>query len=105
MVIARYSMGYHPSKLICMLNVISMPGYGFHDCLIGGQILSAVFNGNLTVVAGITIVTLISWMGPIFGRRRSFISTKDRLASLICCHLHLIRCGRLEDQYLDLVYR
>lgn len=67
MVIARYFMGYYPSKICCLLNIIIMLGYGLIDCLIGGQILSAVSGGSLTVIVGIIIVALISWVVSVFG--------------------------------------
>jgi purine-cytosine permease-like protein len=44
-----------------------MVGYGLIDCIIGGQILSAVSDGNLTIIVGIVIVALISWVVAVFG--------------------------------------
>ncbi|KAF8858589.1 hypothetical protein BDZ45DRAFT_673864 [Acephala macrosclerotiorum] len=67
MVIARYFMGYYPSKIACLLNIVIMLGYGMIDCLIGGQILSAVSGGNISVVAGIIIVAAITWVVTVFG--------------------------------------
>jgi Permease for cytosine/purines, uracil, thiamine, allantoin len=67
MVVARYFMGYYPSKIACLLNIIIMLGYGLIDCLIGGQILSAVSGGSLTVIVGIIIVVVISWVVAVFG--------------------------------------
>jgi purine-cytosine permease-like protein len=67
MVVARYFMGYYPSKIACLLNIIIMLGYGLIDCLIGGQILSAVSGGSLTVVVGIIITVVISWVVAVFG--------------------------------------
>jgi NCS1 nucleoside transporter family len=67
MVVARYFMGYYPSKLACLLNIIIMLGYGLIDCLIGGQILSAVSGGSLTVIVGIIIISAISWVVAVFG--------------------------------------
>ena len=69
MVVARYFMGYYPSKLACALNVIIMLGYGLIDRLIGVQILSAVSDSSLSVVVGIIIVALISWIVAVFGMR------------------------------------
>lgn len=37
------------------------------DCIIGGQILSAAANGSMSVVVGITIVGLVSWIVAVFG--------------------------------------
>jgi hypothetical protein len=67
MVVARYFMGYYPSKIACLLNIVIMLGYGLIDCLIGGQILSAVSGGSLTVVVGIIIVVVISLVVAAFG--------------------------------------
>ena len=66
-IVARYFMGYTPSKLCCLLNIVIMVGYGMIDCLIGGQILSAVSGGSMSIVVGIVIVALISWIVAVFG--------------------------------------
>jgi purine-cytosine permease-like protein len=60
-------MGYWPSKLCAILNIVIMVGYGMIDCLVGGQILSAVSGGSLTIIVGIVIVALISWVVAVFG--------------------------------------
>ncbi len=60
-------MGYYPSKLCCLLNIIIMLGYGMIDCLVGGQVLSAVSGGKVSVVVGVIIVAIITWIVVIFG--------------------------------------
>lgn len=60
-------MGYWPSKLCALLNMVIMLGYGMIDCLVGGQILSAVADGKMTVIVGIVIIALISWLVVVFG--------------------------------------
>lgn len=46
-------MGWWPSKLVVLLNLIVLLGYALIDCVIAGQILSAVSpNGSLSVVVG-----------------------------------------------------
>ncbi|KAL9577155.1 MAG: hypothetical protein Q9203_007565 [Teloschistes exilis] len=67
MIVARYFMGYWPAKLPCILNMILMIGYGTIDCIIGGQILSAVSGGSMSIVVGIVVVALISWVVAVFG--------------------------------------
>jgi purine-cytosine permease-like protein len=62
-------MGYWPSKICCLLNIVIMVGYGMIDCVIGGQILSAVSDGNMSIVVGIIIVALISWVVAVFGMK------------------------------------
>jgi purine-cytosine permease-like protein len=44
-----------------------MLGYGMIDCLVGGQVLSAVAGGNISVVAGVIIVAAITWFVVVFG--------------------------------------
>lgn len=48
----RYSMGWWPSKIIVLLNLVQMIGYGLIDCVVGGQILSAVSPGGMSVAVG-----------------------------------------------------
>ncbi|RHZ68113.1 purine-cytosine permease family protein [Aspergillus thermomutatus] len=68
MAFGRYAMGWWPSKIVVILNLIQMLGYCLIDCVVGGQILSAVsLNGNLSVAVGIVIIALISWVVATFG--------------------------------------
>ena len=61
-------MGWWPSKLIVILNVINFLGYSLLDCIIAGQILSAVSpNGSMSVVVGVVIVAIITWVITTFG--------------------------------------
>ncbi|KAI0002649.1 FAD/NAD(P)-binding domain-containing protein [Xylariaceae sp. FL0662B] len=67
LVIARYTMGYWPSKLCVLLNLVIELGYGLVDCLVAGLILSAVNGAGLTVVVGIIITAIITWIVATFG--------------------------------------
>ena len=60
-------MGYWPSKICALLNIVIMLGYGMIDCLVGGQILSAVADGKMTVIVGIIIVAIITLIVVVFG--------------------------------------
>ena len=60
-------MGYWPSKLVAVLNIILMIGYAIICCIIGGQILSAVSGGSMSVVVGIVILALFTWLIASFG--------------------------------------
>ena len=62
-------MGYWPAKLACLLNMVLMVGYGVIDAIIGGQILSAVSNGTMTIIVGIVVTSLISWVVALFGMK------------------------------------
>ncbi|GFF52581.1 purine-cytosine permease fcyB [Aspergillus udagawae] len=87
MAFGRYAMGWWPSKIVVILNLIQMLGYCLIDCVVGGQILSAVSpNGNLSVA-----VALISWVVATFGidafhyyeRQRLTVSSYAFLPQLI----------------------
>ncbi|KAL4991081.1 permease for cytosine/purines, uracil, thiamine, allantoin-domain-containing protein [Aspergillus falconensis] len=70
MAFGRYTMGWWPSKLIVILNLIQMIGYCLINCVVCGQILSAVSpNGSLSVAVGIVIIAVISWVIATFGIR------------------------------------
>lgn len=88
MVIARFFMGYYPSKIACLLNIIIMLGYGMIDCLVGGQILSAVSGGSMSVVVGIIIVAVITWVISTFGIQ--YFHVYERYAFVSCQSLHLM---------------
>ena len=66
-IVARYFMGYWPAKLTCFLNILIMVGYSVIASIIAGQILSAVSGGSMSVVVGIIITSLISWLIALFG--------------------------------------
>ena len=61
-------MGWWPVKLAVLLNLVILIGYSMIDCVIAGQILSAVSpNGSLTVEVGIVITAVITWLITTFG--------------------------------------
>jgi purine-cytosine permease-like protein len=60
-------MGYYPSKICCFLNIVIMLGYGMIDCLVGGQVLSAVAGGRISVISGVIIVAAVTWVVVVFG--------------------------------------
>ncbi|GAB7347379.1 hypothetical protein MBLNU459_g4309t2 [Dothideomycetes sp. NU459] len=68
MVIARYTMGWWPAKIVVVLNLIVLLGYCLIDAVVAGQILSAVStDGSLSVIVGIVIVAVITWAITVFG--------------------------------------
>ncbi|PLB43812.1 putative purine-cytosine permease [Aspergillus steynii IBT 23096] len=69
LIVARYFMGYHPSKVCCTLNILTNLGYGMMNCMIGGQLLSKLSGGAVSVIVGIIIVALASWIMATFGVR------------------------------------
>lgn len=68
MVLARYSMGWYPAKLVVILNLIVLLGYALIDAVVAGQILSAVSpGGSMSTIVGIVIVAVITWGITTFG--------------------------------------
>ncbi|KAF7316409.1 NCS cytosine-purine permease [Mycena indigotica] len=60
MVQARYSFGYFGVIAPVLLNLIGMTGFCILDCILGGQTLAAVADGNLSWSIGIVIIAVIS---------------------------------------------
>ncbi|OAQ93851.1 nucleoside transporter [Purpureocillium lilacinum] len=67
MVVLRFFMGYWPSKIPCLLNIVLMVGYATIDGIIGGQVLSAVSGGQMTIIVGIVVVSVVCWVVAVFG--------------------------------------
>ncbi|KAL6405041.1 Purine-cytosine permease FCY21 [Ilyonectria robusta] len=67
MVVLRYFMGYWPAKLPTLLNVVLMVGYTTIDCIIGGQVLSAVSGGSMTILVGVIVVAIVTLLIAVFG--------------------------------------
>jgi NCS1 nucleoside transporter family len=67
MVCMRYFMGYWPSKLACLLNIILMLGYISLNFILTGQTLSAVSGGSMTIVVGIVVAAIVCWVVAVFG--------------------------------------
>lgn len=67
MIFSRFVTGWWPSKIVVLLNIVVLLGYGMIDCVVAGQILSAVSGNTMSVVVGIIIVTMIAWVITTFG--------------------------------------
>ncbi|OAK94121.1 hypothetical protein IQ06DRAFT_86180 [Phaeosphaeriaceae sp. SRC1lsM3a] len=67
MIFSRYIMGWWPSKIVVILNIIVLLGYGMIDCVVAGQILAAVADGSMSLVVGIIVVAIIAWLITTFG--------------------------------------
>lgn len=62
-------MGFYPSKVCCVLNLFTNVGYSMVNSVVGGQILSVVSGGHLSVLVGIVIVAVSSWAMALFGMK------------------------------------
>jgi Purine-cytosine permease and related proteins len=68
-VTARYTMGWFPSRLCVVLNIVIMLGYGIIDILAAGQIMSAVNNKGMSVIVGVIVGAVISLVICVVGIR------------------------------------
>ena len=60
-------MGYWPSKLVCILNIINMMGWGIIGCIIAGQMFSAVNGGDMSIAVGCVVSALCAGLIATFG--------------------------------------
>lgn len=60
-------MGYWPSKLACILNLIMQIGWGIIGCIIAGQMFSAVNGKGLSIAVGCVISALCIGLLATFG--------------------------------------
>lgn len=60
-------MGYWPSKICVLLNIILMQGYCTVTAIIGGQIPSAVSGGTMTIAVGIVVVSIVDVLVAVVG--------------------------------------
>ncbi|KAK4191713.1 putative purine-cytosine permease [Podospora australis] len=69
MVQARYSYGRYLVTIPVFLNLATMTGFSIIICVIGGQCLSAVADGNLSVTVGIVIIAVVTLIISFCGYR------------------------------------
>lgn len=67
--ISRYSLGYYPSSIIALLNVIEQLGWASVSCITGGLALSAVSDGHLSIALGVVIIACVSLVFSFIGLR------------------------------------
>ena len=79
-------MGYYPSKICSLLQIVLMEGYGTLSCILGGQVLSAVSDGSMTIVVGVVIVAIIVGLFAAFGLK--IFSVYERYARMRSVTLH-----------------
>ncbi|KAL9035192.1 MAG: hypothetical protein Q9180_004992, partial [Flavoplaca navasiana] len=66
-ILGRYFVGYWPSKITCILQIILTIGWGVISCIIAGQIFSAINGGGLSIAAGCVITALLIGAIATFG--------------------------------------
>lgn len=89
--ISRYSFGWYPSKIVAALNVISQIGWSSVGCITGGQALSAVSDGKVSLVLGIVIIAVGALVFIFFGLRA--ILALNKYAWFVFLILFLVMYG------------
>ncbi|KAL8976305.1 MAG: hypothetical protein Q9205_007656, partial [Flavoplaca limonia] len=67
MILGRYFVGYWPSKIVCVLQIILQIGWGVISCIIAGQMFSAINGKGLSVAVGCVIAALLIGLIAMFG--------------------------------------
>lgn len=80
--ISRYSMGYHPSRLIALLNVLTTFGFSAVSCIAAGFALTALSNNTLPPSVGITLICFIASFFSLVGLRG--VMYYEKYAWIIC---------------------
>ena len=60
-------MGYWPSKLVSLLNIIKLVGWGVIASVLAGQMFSAVNGAGLTIAVGCVVSALCIGLIATFG--------------------------------------
>ncbi|KAF3761049.1 hypothetical protein M406DRAFT_93902 [Cryphonectria parasitica EP155] len=89
--ISRYSMGWWPSKVIALLNVIEQIGWSSVGCITGGQALSAVSDGTLGSELGVIIAAVCGFIVSFVGLKAVF--TYEKFAGMIIAVIMVIMYG------------
>lgn len=63
----RYSMGLWGAAICSVLNVVINVGYATVAAIVGGQLLRAVSGGGMSLVVGILVVVILTFVISFFG--------------------------------------
>ncbi|KAJ7596499.1 NCS cytosine-purine permease [Mycena floridula] len=91
MVQARFSFGYYGVILPCIFNLIGMTGFCILNCILGGQTLASVANGNLSWSVGIVIIACISLLVSFCGYK--VLNWYERVAWIPVLIVFLVALG------------
>lgn len=89
--ISRYSIGWWPSKLIALLNVIEQIGWSSVGCITSGQALAAVSGGKLGTELGVIIAAICGFLVSFVGLKAVF--TYEKFAGLVMAVVFVIMYG------------
>lgn len=90
--LARYSVGLWGSKICSILNVVINVGYATVAAIIAGQLLRAVSGGGMSLVVGILVVVIATFVVSFFGY--AIIHHYDRYAWAVALVLLSVLWGQ-----------
>ncbi|KAE8150532.1 hypothetical protein BDV25DRAFT_139767 [Aspergillus avenaceus] len=67
LIVTRFFLGHSLSKVCCVLNILTMLGYGMVNCILGGQVIHTVSGGRTAVPVGIIVVSILTWLIATLG--------------------------------------
>ncbi|CCM02509.1 uncharacterized protein FIBRA_04611 [Fibroporia radiculosa] len=95
---ARYSFGYFGVIIASVINLATMCGYCILNCILGGQTLASISNGNLSWTIGIVIIAVISLLVSFCGYK--VLTWYERIAWIPVVIVYVVALG-IGGKHLD----
>ncbi|KAH9918753.1 NCS cytosine-purine permease [Epithele typhae] len=90
---ARYSFGYFGVIIPSVFNLCSMMGFCILNCILGGQTLSSISNGQLSWSVGIVVIAVISLLVSFCGYRVLNWFVYERIVWIPVLIVYLVALG------------
>ncbi|KAI0319137.1 cytosine-purine permease [Amylostereum chailletii] len=91
MCISRYTFGYYGAAVPSVLSLVNAFGFSILNCILGGQTLASVSDGNLSWTVGIVIIAAISLLVSFCGIR--FLAWFERLVWIAALVVFAVASG------------
>lgn len=69
MVGARFLFGWWAVKAVCVASIVGVMGWSVVNCVVGGQILSAMSEGKVPLIVAIVVIAVTSLLAAVGGIR------------------------------------
>ncbi|KAK3945894.1 putative nucleoside protein [Diplogelasinospora grovesii] len=89
--ISRYSIGWYPSKVIAVLNVVEQVGWSSVGSITGGLALSAVSDGKIGSELGVVIAAVLGFVISFVGLKAIF--SYEKFAGIVLAIVFVIMYG------------
>lgn len=90
--VSRYAFGIWGSKFCGLLNILNGIGFGTINCIVAGQLINAVSGGSVTIVLGIVILVVVSYLISFTGFR--FIHRYEQVSWIVILLFICIEFGQ-----------